>query len=125
MTSQNWQYVIATIALLPILVQAILGFFPQEMEKPLTRQFPFLLRWYLRFPLAFLMLYAAVFFVLEKHFFAIPILLVIDAALLAREISWLLLIGGGLYLIFAGIAVLPVSVAIIIGAIIIASSIKK
>jgi hypothetical protein len=51
--------------------------------------------------------------------------LLIYALIRAREISLLLLGVGALWLLFHGVAALPVSVAIIIGAIIIASAMRR
>jgi hypothetical protein len=83
-------------------------------------------RWYFRYPLAVLMLWGA-WFMLEKkpHLWWMAAILALAALVQARELA-LLAIGIGLiYAVFQGIAALPVSVAIIIGAIIIASALRK
>lgn len=53
------------------------------------------------------------------------IALVVWAAILAREISILVLALAGAYLLFLGVAALPTSIAIIIGALIIAAALRK
>lgn len=51
--------------------------------------------------------------------------LILYALCCAREVAGILLVGGGIYLLFRGVAALPVSAAIIIGACIIASALTK
>ncbi|WP_020157045.1 MULTISPECIES: hypothetical protein [Methylobacter] len=83
-------------------------------------------RWWFRYPLAALMLYAA--WVLTNEYpedewksWAC----LIFAAVQARELSLLILAGVFIYLFFKVVAILPASVAIIIGAIIIANSLSR
>lgn len=83
-------------------------------------------RWYFRYPLAALMLFGAWWIVGEKEkLWWLAILLVIVAAFQARELSLLILAGVVVYLLFQGVAALPVSVAVIIGAVIIASALRR
>lgn len=83
-------------------------------------------RWYYRYPLAALMLFGAWWIVGEKEkLWWLAVLLVIVAAFQAREFSLLILAGVVVYLLFQGIVALPVSVAVIIGAVIIASAIRR
>ena len=53
------------------------------------------------------------------------IFLALWAAVLAREISFLFILAGGGYLLLAGLASIPVSIAIIIGALIIAAAVRR
>jgi hypothetical protein len=83
-------------------------------------------KWYVRYPIAFLLLAAAWWLASEReNVWWLSIVLVVSAAVYAREVSFLLLLALGAYLLFQGIAALPVSVAVIIGAFIIAGAIKK
>jgi hypothetical protein len=83
-------------------------------------------RWYFRYPMAALMIFGA-YWVVEKkeHLWWLGLLLLLVAAFQARELSLLILAALGVYLLFQGIAALPVSVAVIIGAIIIAGASRR
>lgn len=83
-------------------------------------------KWYVRYPFAALCLWGAWHFAeIKPDKEWLPIVCLIAAAIFARELSFLLIIGGILYAIFIGWSSLPVSVAVIIGACIIAGAIKK
>jgi len=82
-------------------------------------------RWYVRYPMAALMLWGAWMFLENDKSLWMVVGATLMAAFLAREISLLILVGMLIYLVFQGIAALPVSVAVIIGAIIIASAMRK
>jgi|GEM_PF-3078741 len=98
----------------------------EEEESKRRKQEEFEDKWYFRYPMAGLCLWGAWYFLNEKQDkFWLAAFAVLGAVIFARELSvFLLLIGIG-YLLFQGIASLPVSVAVIIGAIIIASALKK
>ncbi|MBP6962681.1 hypothetical protein KBB49_04045 [Candidatus Saccharibacteria bacterium] len=83
-------------------------------------------RWYFRYPFALLMLWAA-YYIAENKQNAVwlSVCLVLIAAYQARELSALIIIFALLYLVWLGVAALPISVAIIIGAIIIATALKR
>ena len=82
--------------------------------------------WYFRYTLAALMLFGAWWIVSEKEkLWWLAIMLVIVAAFQAREFSLLVLAGIVVFLLFQGMAALPVSVAIIIGAVIIARALRR
>jgi hypothetical protein len=83
-------------------------------------------RWYIRYPIATFLVYVAWWFAEQKGdqwWLSIGGLMM--AAYFAREISLLVIIGVVLYMLFQGIAALPVSVAVIIGAIIISNAIRN
>ncbi|MBI3777861.1 MAG: hypothetical protein HY274_02940 [Gammaproteobacteria bacterium] len=83
-------------------------------------------KWYVRYPLAALMLWGAWYILDTKpDRWWLAAFAALAAAFFAREISFFLIVVGLGYLLFQGIASLPMSAAIIIGAIIIASAIKK
>lgn len=96
-----------------------------ELEKQRKAE-EFENKWYVRYPIAVLILWGAWYIVDKKpDSWWIAALVALAAIYFARELA-LLLIGIGLiYLLFQGIAALPVSIAIIIGAIIIASALKR
>jgi hypothetical protein len=81
-----------------------------------------------RYVSAALLIWFAIWFAQQdangKHWW-LPVAAFIYALIRAREISIGVLVLGGIYLIFHGIAALPVSVAVIVGAMIIASAMKK
>jgi hypothetical protein len=86
----------------------------------------------IRYPLALLCLYGAYYWSTEsidRRSGVAAVAAVLLAAYLAREISaWLLgigVIGLVAWALFAGLAALPLSAAVIIGALIIASSLKN
>jgi hypothetical protein len=94
--------------------------------------FPYSAPWWLRYPVGFGVVYGAFAFGFQsdrKAGWFIGLLFSIIALGLLRElffgIALALLVGGGLYAVGAAIAALPVSVAIIIGAMIIANSGKR
>lgn len=98
----------------------------QQTEEDLRRGQELDDKWYLRYPMAFLLLAGALWLVTERdNLWWLSIILVVSAAVYAREVSFLLLFALGAYLLFQGIAALPVSVAVIIGAFIIAGTVKK
>jgi len=80
-----------------------------------------------RYVSAALLIWFAIWFAQQdangKHWW-LPVAAFIYALIRAREISIGVLVLGGIYLIFHGIAA-PVSVAVIVGAMIIASAMKK
>lgn len=86
-------------------------------------------RWYVRYPLAFFMLWAAWYLInmnKKPDLWWMAVLLAVPAAIyFARELSLVLVSIGVLYLFIKGIASLPISVAIIIGAIIIALAVRR
>ncbi len=83
-------------------------------------------KWYFRYPIAIFMLYGAYWIINEReNLWWAAILALLVAAFQAREVSLFLLAGGIIYLIFQVVSALPVSLAIVLGAIIIASSLKK
>ena len=82
--------------------------------------------WWFRYPLAALICVGAWWLSdIKPNMWWVGIIGVIYAMILAREISLLVLGIGAIYFLVQGIASLPVSVAIIIGALIIASVIKQ
>lgn len=82
--------------------------------------------WWFRYPLAALICVGAWWLSdIKPNMWWVGIIGVIYAMILAREISLLVLGIGAIYLVVQGIASLPVSIAIIIGALIIASAIKQ
>ena len=98
----------------------------QKAEEDLRRARERDDKWYVRYPIAFLLLAAAWWLATEReNLWWLSVILVLSAAVYAREVSFLLLLALGAYLLFQGIAALPVSVAVIIGAFIIAAAIKK
>ena len=79
-------------------------------------------RWYLRYPIAVVVLaFSGWLFTAYPYLWPVAALFALDAAILARELSLLLLALGALWLVFKLFAALPVSVAIILGALIIAA----
>lgn len=83
-------------------------------------------KWYVRYPLAGLMFWGAWHLLETKpDRWWLAAIMALFAAFFAREISLFVIAIGAIYLLFQGVASLPVSVAIIIGAIIIASAVKK
>jgi hypothetical protein len=83
-------------------------------------------RWYVRYPIALLILWGA-WYIFEKkpNAWWVAAIAAFAALYYARELALFALSIGLLYALFQGIAALPVSVAIIIGAIIIASALKR
>ncbi|MDO8272617.1 MAG: hypothetical protein Q7U82_11975 [Gammaproteobacteria bacterium] len=61
----------------------------------------------------------------KENLWWLAIFLLLWAAILAREVTYLLILGGGAFLIFDGLASISVSAAIIIGALIIASAVRR
>jgi len=84
-------------------------------------------RWYCRYPVGAALLYFAFNLPPQKDDknWWLPIVMILGAAVFARELTLLLVCCGVLYLLGTGIAALPVSVAVIIGACIIASAAKR
>ena len=83
-------------------------------------------KWYIRYPVAALCMAGAWLVVTYKDtLWWLSILLVLAGCVYAREVSLVLLVVGGIYLLFLGIAALPVSVAVIIGALVIAWAVKR
>jgi hypothetical protein len=82
------------------------------------------LPWYLRYPVAVGLFYLA-WSALESGAVVIPLLFGIAALIAMREIAIIGAVVGILYVILIGLAALPVSVAIIISAVIVARSVKK
>jgi hypothetical protein len=83
-------------------------------------------RWYFRYPVAALMLFGAYWIVEKKEqLWWVGLLLVVVAAFQARELSLLIVAALVIYLLFQGPAALPVSIAIVVGAIIIANALRK
>lgn len=83
-------------------------------------------RWYLRYPIAAVMLLAAYWAAVKAvHLWWLALLLVVVAALEAWELSLLALAGLVAYWLFKGVAALPVSVAVVVGALIIATALRK
>jgi hypothetical protein len=84
-------------------------------------------RWYCRYPIAAALLYFAFNLPPQKNDKDcwLPIVMVLGAAVFAHELSLLLIGCGVFYLLVNGIASLPVSVAVIIGACIIAAASKR
>jgi hypothetical protein len=79
-----------------------------------------------RYSIAVVLLCGAIFIVDAKpNAWWLGVFLALWAAVLAREISFLFILVGGGYLLFTGLASIPVSVAIIIGALIIASAMRR
>jgi hypothetical protein len=86
----------------------------------------FFARWWVRYPLAGLVLWGAYLMYQDRpNKWMLPLAAVVAAMLMAKELSLLILGVAAVVLLFKGIAALPVSVAIIAGAIIIASALKK
>lgn len=82
--------------------------------------------WWVRYPLAGLLVWGAAALYAEKpQAWWASLAFVIWAMVLAKEISLLVLLVGAAILLFQGVAALPVSVAVIIGAIIIASALRR
>jgi hypothetical protein len=90
-------------------------------------------QWWYRYPMAGLMLLSAWFVVeMKPNFWWVAVVLVIYGLILAKELGYLVLVGlvflVGLWFfqgVFQGIASLPISVAVIIGALIIAAAANK
>jgi len=79
-----------------------------------------------RYSLAIMVVCGAIFIADAKpNEWWIAAVLALWAAILAREITILLIVIGGAYFLFLGIASLPVSIAVIIGALIIAAAVRK
>ena len=78
--------------------------------------------WYVRYLLSVLIMFLAFYiYQTEENNWWLALVLAVFAAVQAREVSILALILVAGYLVFKGIALLPVSFAIIVGAIIIAN----
>jgi len=91
-----------------------------------AREAEFADRWYVRYALASVCLWVAWHFLtLESPKVWVAVIAAIFAALAAREISLLIILFGIGYLLFVGIAALPISVAVIVGSILIALAIRK
>lgn len=97
----------------------------RKKDESARKQAEFEDKWYVRYTIAALFLWGAFdSSIIKPDKEWLSWLAVICAAFFARELSFLLIIGGILYAVFQGMASLPVSVAIIIGACIIAGAIK-
>lgn len=82
--------------------------------------------WFSRYSIATVLICGAVFIPEAKpKFWWVSIFLALWAAVLARELSLLLFAAAGLYFVFKELASVPVSVAIVIGACIIAYAIQS
>ena len=93
--------------------------FDRKISRTLSRV-------WVRYPLAGLILWGAFTVVSqENHIWWWPVLLALWAAWLARELSLIVLFIAICYALLKGIASLPVSAAVIIGAIIIASALRR
>ncbi len=98
----------------------------RKQDESAREQAEFVDKWYVRYPMASLFLWVAFdSSIIKPDKEWLSWLAVIFAAFFARELSILLIVGGILYAVFQGMASLPVSVAVIIGACIIAGAIKK
>jgi len=83
-------------------------------------------RWFIRYPFAALLLWVAGYILFnESNEWYLAVILALWAAALAKEVSIVLIVIGVGYMILQGIAALPVSIAIIIGALIIAGAMKE
>lgn len=79
-----------------------------------------------RYSIAVVLVCGAIFFLDAKpNTWWLSVFLALWAAVLAREISYLFILVGGGYLLLEGIASIPASVAIIIGALIVASAMRR
>ncbi len=80
--------------------------------------------WYYRYPIAVILLVAAFYLLGERpQLWWMSAVLAICAAIQARELALIAVIAGGGYMVVGGIASLPTSAAIILGAIIISAAI--
>ena len=98
-----------------------------RQEEFWTRIESLLKHWWARYPLAGLITWYSIVMIQQPKGDAwIPgVVALMFAAYLAREISILIVGAIVAYLLFAGAAMLPVSVAVIIGALIIASAMRR
>ena len=98
----------------------------EERAETQRKEDEFYSRWYVRYSLAAICLWGSWHFLTAKNEQVwLAVIAALMAALFAREISFLIIVLGVLYLLFIGVAALPVSVAVVIGAIIIAFAIRK
>lgn len=94
-----------------------------ELEKLKKKIFG---AWYARYSLAIVLVcFAIVIPETKNHKWWESLIPLLWAAFLAREVSIVLLVGAGAYLLYKGVAALPVSIAVIVGAVIIAIAIKR
>src|SRR5205807_2053583 len=78
------------------------------------RESEFLNKWWVRYPLAVLILWGAAWIWSERpNTWWLALIALLYTLWLAREVVGLLLVAGGVYLLFKGVAALPVSVAVI------------
>ena len=95
-------------------------------EESVRREAEFYNKWWVRYPIGIGLLWAAgYYYEAHQNKWILPLLMALFGVLAMRE---LVLIGfgiGGIFLLVQGLASLPVSLAIIIGAIIISSAISN
>jgi len=97
----------------------------QELKEQLERE-EAAGKWYSRYPLAALMTGGGMYLILEREsLWWVGGILCLIALLLAWEVLLIGLVIGVFYFIFQGIAALPLSVAVVVGAVIIATSVKR
>jgi hypothetical protein len=83
-------------------------------------------KWYFRYPVAALMIFGALYLLNERpNLWWMSVFLAIAAAFQARELSLVGIAIGGGYVLIKGIASLPTSVAIVLGALIIAAAVGR
>lgn len=98
----------------------------QEQEGRWRRAQERVDKWYVRYPIAILLLGSASWLVnSQENLWWLSLLLVVYAGIYAGELSLIILVCIGGYLLFQGVAALPISVAIVLGALIIASAKKN
>jgi len=98
----------------------------QQQRETEHRHAEFFNRRWIRYPAAVLIVWFAVEIWTQKPgAWWLALLALLYAAWFAREVAGVAIVLGGIYLLFQGIAALPVSVAIVIGALIIASALRK
>ena len=103
-----------------------LGNWEREEQARQRKSDEFWDRWYIRYGMACAsVIGAAVLYSASPNKWFLSALLLLLAIILAREILLILLISGVAYFVFRGIASLPVSVALILGAFIIAGAISS
>lgn len=83
-------------------------------------------KWWVRYLMAGVMFAGAVYFSsIKPDKWLVPAIFVIVGIIMMRELLFIGIAIGAIWLLFSGLASLPVSAAIIIGAIIIASALRK
>ncbi|WP_447937677.1 hypothetical protein [Thermomonas fusca] len=95
-------------------------------QEELRKAHEFESKWYFRYPMAALMAGGGIYLIVEnERIWWLGALLCIVALFQAWEMLLLGLLAGAIYLVFKGIAALPISVAIVVGALIIASALAR